>query len=59
MSNLNVFFFHVGYFGANDTCPELNHPNQTDSDGDGVGDVCDNCPADSNADQVGGYYDMT
>ena len=54
-----MFFFHVGYFGANDTCPELNHPNQTDSDGDGVGDVCDNCPADSNADQVSGYYDMT
>lgn len=32
---------------------------QTDSDGDGYGDACDNCPSDSNADQADADSDGT
>ena len=53
---MSAFFF---FFFANDTCPELSNPDQADSDSDGVGDVCDNCPEDPNADQVSGFYDIT
>ena len=35
-----------------DNCPEVPNPDQTDSDQDGLGDVCDNCPGASNADQT-------
>jgi hypothetical protein len=31
-----------------DNCPYVYHPNQTDTDLDGVGDACDNCPMDPN-----------
>ena len=29
-----------------DNCPETWNPNQDDGDSDGIGDACDNCPAD-------------
>lgn len=37
---------------AADTCPNTPDPTNTDSDGDGLGNVCDNCPAVSNANQL-------
>ena len=32
-----------GISNANDNCPNTFNPDQTDSDGDGIGDVCDDC----------------
>lgn len=37
-----------GFQDNADNCPVVVNPDQTDSDGDGIGDVCDICPNDEN-----------
>jgi hypothetical protein len=35
---------HDGVSNARDNCPTVSNPDQRDSDGDGIGDVCDDTP---------------
>jgi len=42
---------------AADNCPGIPNTDQTDTDADGVGDVCDNCPTTLNANQEDGDED--
>ena len=42
-----------GVFDSADNCPDLFNPNQRDLDGNGVGDACQNFPADVNVDDTG------
>jgi PKD repeat protein len=37
---------------CDDNCPFMTNSSQTDTDADGVGDMCDNCPLTANTDQT-------
>src|SRR5436309_1056617 len=39
--------------GDHDNCPDAQNVDQADSDGDGIGNVCDSCPGDALNDQDG------
>lgn len=48
----SFFFFFIDIFNERDNCPYVYNTDQSDTDGDGVGDQCDNCPLMHNPDQV-------
>lgn len=50
--DLQCGVFLVGLLNEVDNCPKVDNPDQIDSDEDGVGDLCDNCPFTANKVQV-------
>lgn len=50
--NILLVFFLLDIFNERDNCPYVYNTDQSDTDGDEVGDQCDNCPLMHNPDQV-------
>ncbi len=49
---VNYTDFSAGIPNDDDNCKFVANKDQSDKDGDGKGDLCDNCPDDANDDQV-------
>ena len=47
-----IMYNIAGYLDGSDNCPTVAQTDQTDSDGDGIGDACDNCVSVSNPTQT-------
>ena len=47
--------FSAGILNERDNCQYVYNVDQKDTDMDGVGDQCDNCPLEHNPDQVGRF----
>ena len=44
--------YYIGLIRFDDNCPSVYNPDKKDTDGDDVGDACDNCKLIRNIDQV-------
>lgn len=46
-----IYRYQPGANNGDDICPFTANANQSDADGDGIGDQCDNCPQNGNPGQ--------